>query len=148
MSRRSIAAGHSCIECRRRKIKCDRAHPCSYCVKTKNDCAYPSPTPRATVNTDADVVRRMESLEHRFDTLEQSVTEMKQLLQANISIAPSTSDFTRSVTNSRNYQEQPRNHEYGNVDAVQDGTQRSSQSNVLETRSNVSTMKHFLEISY
>ncbi|KAM5357881.1 hypothetical protein ACJZ2D_015828 [Fusarium nematophilum] len=30
----------SCIECRRRKIKCDRAEPCSHCVAARLQCAY------------------------------------------------------------------------------------------------------------
>ncbi|KAF2808194.1 FAD/NAD(P)-binding domain-containing protein [Mytilinidion resinicola] len=30
----------SCIECRRRKIKCDRSGPCVNCVSTQTQCAY------------------------------------------------------------------------------------------------------------
>ncbi|KAF2493579.1 hypothetical protein BU16DRAFT_83911 [Lophium mytilinum] len=30
----------SCIECRRRKIKCDRSDPCAHCVSTETQCAY------------------------------------------------------------------------------------------------------------
>ncbi|KAI1355779.1 hypothetical protein F5Y01DRAFT_301852 [Xylaria sp. FL0043] len=30
----------SCEECRRRKVKCDRNHPCSHCVMTKCHCLY------------------------------------------------------------------------------------------------------------
>jgi len=30
----------SCVECRRRKIKCDRNNPCSHCVSTKARCTY------------------------------------------------------------------------------------------------------------
>jgi hypothetical protein len=30
----------SCEECRRRKIKCDRTHPCSHCVATQAQCTY------------------------------------------------------------------------------------------------------------
>ncbi|GAW20568.1 hypothetical protein ANO14919_100760 [Xylariales sp. No.14919] len=30
----------SCEECRRRKVKCDRNHPCSHCVLTKCRCLY------------------------------------------------------------------------------------------------------------
>ncbi|KAI0867288.1 hypothetical protein GGS24DRAFT_508031 [Hypoxylon argillaceum] len=33
----------SCEECRRRKVKCDRNHPCSHCVMTKGRCLYSSP---------------------------------------------------------------------------------------------------------
>lgn len=30
----------SCISCRRRKIKCDRGHPCGQCVAIKGHCAF------------------------------------------------------------------------------------------------------------
>ncbi|KAI0469412.1 hypothetical protein F4859DRAFT_488068 [Xylaria cf. heliscus] len=30
----------SCEECRRRKVKCDRNHPCSHCILTKCRCFY------------------------------------------------------------------------------------------------------------
>jgi hypothetical protein len=35
----------SCKECRRRKIRCDRGHPCSYCVKNRIECAYSQGNP-------------------------------------------------------------------------------------------------------
>lgn len=30
----------SCIECRRRKIKCDRNEPCAHCVAARTQCAF------------------------------------------------------------------------------------------------------------
>ncbi|KAI1388196.1 fungal-specific transcription factor domain-containing protein [Hypoxylon trugodes] len=30
----------SCLECRKRKLKCDRASPCSQCQKTQRECRY------------------------------------------------------------------------------------------------------------
>lgn len=30
----------SCIQCRRRKIKCDRGSPCAHCVSAKSHCEY------------------------------------------------------------------------------------------------------------
>jgi hypothetical protein len=33
----------SCLECRRRKLKCDKQHPCTNCVKTKRDCVFLAP---------------------------------------------------------------------------------------------------------
>jgi hypothetical protein len=42
MTRRVIAPGRSCLECSRRKIKCDRASPCAYCIRLKLPCQYPS----------------------------------------------------------------------------------------------------------
>ncbi|KAK2750572.1 hypothetical protein FQN57_002643 [Myotisia sp. PD_48] len=34
----------SCLECRRRKLKCDRLHPCSNCSKFKRHCFFLAPT--------------------------------------------------------------------------------------------------------
>jgi hypothetical protein len=31
----------SCFACRRRKIRCDRRKPCSYCIRQSLDCAFP-----------------------------------------------------------------------------------------------------------
>ncbi|KAH7131106.1 fungal-specific transcription factor [Dactylonectria macrodidyma] len=39
---RRAAPGRSCLECRRRKIKCDRSFPCGYCVKIRHRCQYPT----------------------------------------------------------------------------------------------------------
>jgi Fungal Zn(2)-Cys(6) binuclear cluster domain len=33
----------SCLECRRRKLKCDRLHPCSNCSKAQRDCVFMAP---------------------------------------------------------------------------------------------------------
>ncbi|KAI9795791.1 MAG: hypothetical protein M1833_006812 [Piccolia ochrophora] len=33
----------SCLECRRRKLKCNRGHPCNNCVKTARDCVFIAP---------------------------------------------------------------------------------------------------------
>lgn len=30
----------SCLECRRRKIRCDRNDPCGHCVVSRNQCTY------------------------------------------------------------------------------------------------------------
>ncbi|KAI5861414.1 hypothetical protein GGS23DRAFT_150109 [Durotheca rogersii] len=30
----------SCLECRRRKIKCDRSDPCAHCVSARSQCTY------------------------------------------------------------------------------------------------------------
>ncbi|KAL0937460.1 fungal specific transcription factor [Colletotrichum truncatum] len=32
----------SCDRCRRRKVRCDRRHPCSYCVRIDVPCTYPT----------------------------------------------------------------------------------------------------------
>lgn len=39
-SRRRRRPARSCIECRRRKIKCDRNDPCAHCVSARSQCTY------------------------------------------------------------------------------------------------------------
>ena len=34
---------NSCLECRRRKLKCDRSHPCTNCTKFTRDCVFLAP---------------------------------------------------------------------------------------------------------
>ena len=31
----------SCVNCRRRKVRCDRRHPCAPCAKNKTECTFP-----------------------------------------------------------------------------------------------------------
>lgn len=33
----------SCLECRRRKLKCDKSQPCGHCLKTGRECLYLGP---------------------------------------------------------------------------------------------------------
>lgn len=54
--RRRRRAAFSCIECRRRKVKCDKAEPCAHCVTMKTQCLYQtfghSPIPRSRSGVD------------------------------------------------------------------------------------------------
>ena len=34
----------SCLECRRRKLKCDKSHPCTNCTKSSRDCLFLAPS--------------------------------------------------------------------------------------------------------
>ncbi|EGE77786.2 fungal specific transcription factor domain-containing protein [Blastomyces dermatitidis ATCC 18188] len=65
----------SCLECRRRKLKCDRLHPCSNCAKTKRDCLFLAPAldPSARKML-AELKEKMGSLER---SLEQDVVDRK-----------------------------------------------------------------------
>ena len=33
----------SCLECRRRKLKCDKSHPCTNCTKNARECLFLAP---------------------------------------------------------------------------------------------------------
>ena len=61
----------SCLECRRRKLRCDRLHPCSNCAKLKRDCVYLAPALDSRSKKKlADLKEKMGSLEK---VLEQDV---------------------------------------------------------------------------
>ncbi|PGH10193.1 hypothetical protein AJ80_07552 [Polytolypa hystricis UAMH7299] len=56
----------SCITCRRRKVRCDKRHPCSNCVRAKIDCIFPAPgrAPRKSKKpADAELLARLKRLE-------------------------------------------------------------------------------------
>ncbi|KAL4783599.1 fungal-specific transcription factor domain-containing protein [Aspergillus varians] len=72
MPRREIAPGPSCLECRRRKIKCDRSHPCSYCVKVRINCRYPA----ARLPHDEDALTRVAYLESKLLAAEKRLSEI------------------------------------------------------------------------
>ncbi|KAL2867809.1 transcription factor domain-containing protein [Aspergillus lucknowensis] len=74
MPRREIAPGRSCLECRRRKIKCDRARPCAYCVRVRIACKYP--TQRTALDEDPTALDRMASLESKLRAVEKRLSEI------------------------------------------------------------------------
>jgi hypothetical protein len=83
MPPRTINPGRSCLECRRRKIRCDRSFPCSYCVHTDIHCAYPPPETgrRPAVQGNRELQNRIERLERRLLALEQAGPTTRDLLQ-------------------------------------------------------------------
>lgn len=66
----------SCVTCRRRKVKCDKKHPCSNCVRQNIDCIFPGPgraprKPRKPI--DAELIERLKKLEGVVQSLGVSV---------------------------------------------------------------------------
>src|ERR1700753_1973561 len=61
----------SCLECRRRKLKCDKSHPCSNCTKFTRDCVFLAPAldPASQLKL-AEIKEKMGTLER---TLEEDV---------------------------------------------------------------------------
>ena len=60
----------SCVTCRRRKVKCDKMHPCTNCNRAKIECVFPSPgrAPRKTRKSgdggrDKELLERLRRLE-------------------------------------------------------------------------------------
>ncbi|KAK2046287.1 hypothetical protein LZ31DRAFT_593293 [Colletotrichum somersetense] len=61
----------ACVECRRRKIKCDRNYPCVSCIALDHECRQPPPGParrprRRNHHELYDKIARMESLLERY----------------------------------------------------------------------------------
>ncbi|GIJ85153.1 hypothetical protein Asppvi_004009 [Aspergillus pseudoviridinutans] len=82
MPRRVVASGRSCLECRRRKIKCDRSVPCAYCIRTRTECTYPpKPTDREAVSSDHDpLLARVERLECILQSLQSDLAQVRHRL--------------------------------------------------------------------
>lgn len=63
----------SCLECRRRKLKCDKQHPCTNCTKNSRDCLFLAPAlDSATQLKLTEIKEKMGSLER---VLEQDVAK-------------------------------------------------------------------------
>lgn len=62
----------SCLRCHERKVRCNKAVPCSACVRAKARCHYPGPerTKRRPQKLSvADVVSRLERLERNIEAI-------------------------------------------------------------------------------
>ena len=69
----------SCLECRRRKLKCDKLHPCTNCSKFHRDCVFLAPAlDTASQMKLTEIKEKMGSLER---VLEQDVARKKEQSQ-------------------------------------------------------------------
>ncbi|KAM0715865.1 hypothetical protein Q7P37_008379 [Cladosporium fusiforme] len=58
----------SCLECRRRKLKCDKQAPCTNCTRFKRDCLYLAPALDSSSQQKlADIKERMGALEKNLE---------------------------------------------------------------------------------
>ncbi|KAI4198987.1 MAG: hypothetical protein LQ350_004903 [Teloschistes chrysophthalmus] len=56
----------SCVTCRKRKVRCDKRHPCSNCSKADIECIFPGPgraPRRSRKHPDAELLARLRRLE-------------------------------------------------------------------------------------
>ncbi|KAI1084599.1 hypothetical protein F5B20DRAFT_522290 [Whalleya microplaca] len=67
----------SCLVCRKRKIKCDKQHPCENCAKAKVECVFPPPgrASRRHDSPDPELVNRVRRLESVLSTLSSHLGE-------------------------------------------------------------------------
>ena len=86
----------SCVSCRQRKVKCDKARPCSACQRSKVDCVFP---PRLRLprgrqggcgTRTAEITRRLNRLEGLVERLggEDVLTESLAGGEADAGVAP------------------------------------------------------------
>ncbi|KAF2758142.1 hypothetical protein EJ05DRAFT_378902 [Pseudovirgaria hyperparasitica] len=67
----------SCLECRRRKLKCDKTSPCANCVKFNRDCLFLAPAlDHASQAKIAEIKEKMGTLER---TLEEDVARKRAI---------------------------------------------------------------------
>ena len=57
----------SCLECRRRKLKCDKQAPCTNCTRFKRDCVYLAPADPKSQAKLADIKEKMGALEQNLE---------------------------------------------------------------------------------
>ncbi len=68
----------SCITCRKRKVKCDKRHPCSNCNRAAIECLFPGPgrAPRRTRKPpDTELLARVRRLEGVVQSLGKGIDE-------------------------------------------------------------------------
>ncbi|KAI9668742.1 MAG: hypothetical protein M1829_005282 [Trizodia sp. TS-e1964] len=54
---------NSCLECRRRKLKCSKGHPCTNCLKSNRDCIFLAPADSAAQSKLLEIKEKVGSLE-------------------------------------------------------------------------------------
>ncbi|KAF9638552.1 hypothetical protein BFW01_g9449 [Lasiodiplodia theobromae] len=59
----------SCLECRRRKLKCDKLHPCTNCTRFSRDCVFLAPA------LDAASQLRLAEIKEKMGSLERTLEE-------------------------------------------------------------------------
>ena len=79
---------NSCLECRRRKLRCNKGQPCANCVKSSRQCHFISPS------FDAAAQARLAEVKEKMGILERSLEEevaQRNRTQAS-SLSPQKSD--------------------------------------------------------
>ena len=70
----------SCLECRRRKLKCDKLHPCTNCSKFTRDCVFLAPAlDTASQNKMNEIKDKMGVLERGLEQEVVQATKQRQI---------------------------------------------------------------------
>ena len=84
----------SCITCRRRKVRCDKTHPCASCSKGGVECIFPGPgrAPRRSKKPpETELLARLRRLEGVVQKLGKDVDEDGEVVESQHAKIPSTS---------------------------------------------------------
>ncbi|ETN45625.1 uncharacterized protein HMPREF1541_09457 [Cyphellophora europaea CBS 101466] len=73
-----------CINCRQRKVKCDRGQPCTECVRFNKECLYES----TSTQTSSDPSRESQELLARINRLEALLEQQKTASSSSASTSP------------------------------------------------------------
>lgn len=102
----------SCINCRRRKVRCDRRHPCAPCTRNKTECTFPlsGRLPRRTRDAkyanppaqkkQAELLGRLRRLEAMVGDLGSQVEHAAVVSQGSPFVESSTSTTSATSTKS------------------------------------------------
>lgn len=85
----------SCVQCRRRRVKCDRSYPCSNCTKSKMEtCSYaPSHTPKGSNQTKTKA-KKVTSLSNSTDCTLSAVAASHQVCSPGLMLSSSSTVST------------------------------------------------------
>ncbi|KAL6714029.1 hypothetical protein ACLMJK_008523 [Lecanora helva] len=87
----------SCITCRKRKVRCDKRHPCSNCNKAAIECVFPGPgrAPRRTRKPpDTELLARLRRLEGVVQSLGKGVDDEGEAV---IEAAPAKQEISQPI---------------------------------------------------
>ncbi|KAI4124847.1 MAG: hypothetical protein LQ338_004601 [Usnochroma carphineum] len=85
----------SCVTCRKRKVRCDKRHPCSNCNKAAIECVFPGPgrAPRRSRKPpDAELLARLRRLEGVVQHLGKNLDEETEKAEDGIKEEPMNTD--------------------------------------------------------
>ena len=133
----------SCVNCRRRKVRCDRRHPCAPCIRNKTECVFPisgriprrgrdANYPNPPAQKQAELLGRLRRLEAMVGDLGSQVEHAAAASQGNHPVENSTSatsatSATLSETGRPDHRLAPHSQSAsGNPHPTRDGVQTGS----------------------
>ncbi|OJJ47704.1 hypothetical protein ASPZODRAFT_131260 [Penicilliopsis zonata CBS 506.65] len=91
----------SCVTCRRRKVRCNKRHPCSNCVKAGIECIFPGPgrAPRKSKRpADVELLSRLRRLEGVIEQLSGKNGVPADAASTNALVTPATQQEPPATT--------------------------------------------------